>query len=266
MTTAAPLRETILSGDCRPVELDLDGVELRMYASQACGSNFLSTGTATLAPGAALPWHTHPFSEVITVISGTAEACVESRRYRLEQLDCIHIPRGVPHSLRNFPNSGVLVTHCAFASGIVTRDMMPANYDLEAEDIEDEAGNSPESIVRFFQAPVYELSEGAFFRDLFAKRLGSVGICGGYGEFRPGSSLPCHIHKFDESITIVSGEAVCLVQGRRYALSGCDTAHIPEGVPHRFVNQSSSNMAMIWVYAGDEPERTLVDPGYCSAP
>jgi quercetin dioxygenase-like cupin family protein len=121
-----------------------------------------------------------------------------------------------------------------------------------------------EHIVRFAQAETYELSTGAEFCDLFAGRFGSVGICGGYGRFKPEASLPCHIHKFDESITIVEGEATCLVQGKHYRLSGYDTAFVPEGRPHRFLNQSETEMAMVWVYAGSEPERTIVDAAYCS--
>ena len=121
----------------------------------------------------------------------------------------------------------------------------------------------PESIVRFAQAEVYELSPGALFRDLFAGRLGSVGICGGYGRFQPGGSLPCHVHEYDESITIVEGQAVCLVQGNRYMVGGYDTAFVPEGRPHRFLNHSNAPMAMVWVYAGSEPGRTLVESGYC---
>ena len=78
-----------------------------------------------------------------------------------------------------------------------------------------------------------------------------------------GASLPCHIHGFDESITIVTGRAISQVAGREYELSNCDTACIPQGRPHRFINRSDQPMAMIWVYAGDEPDRTLVDPGYC---
>jgi hypothetical protein len=38
---------------------------------------------------------------------------------------------------------------------------------------------------------------------------------------------------------------------------------VPRGRPHRFVNEGDDVMAMIWVYAGSEPERTLVDTGYC---
>jgi putative monooxygenase len=55
-----------------------------------------------------------------------------------------------------------------------------------------------------------------------------------------------------------------MVSGRRYELSGYDTAFIPKGIPHRFMNKSNSEMAMIWVYAGDEPDRRIVDSRYCS--
>jgi mannose-6-phosphate isomerase-like protein (cupin superfamily) len=102
------------------------------------------------------------------------------------------------------------------------------------------------------------------FLDLFKGSLGSVGICGGYGRFRPGSSLPCHFHEYDESITIVEGSAVCLVKGARYQISGYGTAFVPAGRPHRFINETESDMAMIWVYAGNEPERILVEPEYCT--
>jgi mannose-6-phosphate isomerase-like protein (cupin superfamily) len=121
-----------------------------------------------------------------------------------------------------------------------------------------------ETIVRNKPESIYELSQGAFFLDLFARRFGAVGICGGYGRFLEGASLPCHIHDFDESITIVRGTATCLVQGRGYTLSGNDTAYIPKGLPHRFLNLGSEEMAMIWVYAGDEPDRQMVRSEYCS--
>jgi hypothetical protein len=74
----------------------------------------------------------------------------------------------------------------------------------------------PESVVRFADVVADELSPGAEFRDLFAGRFGAVGICGGYGRFLPECSLPCHTHMYDESITIVEGEAACLVAGKEY--------------------------------------------------
>lgn len=125
------------------------------------------------------------------------------------------------------------------------------------------ADSDPETLIRFAEAPVYELAPNALFRDLFNSRLGSRGICGGYGRFQPGASLPCHFHGYDESITIVEGAAVCQAAGQEYTLAGLDTACIPEGRPHRFLNWTEQPMAMLWVYAGDEPERTVVDSCRC---
>jgi len=94
--------------------------------------------------------------------------------------------------------------------------------------------------------------------------MGSQGICGGYGRFDRGTSLPCHVHEYDESISIVEGKAICEVAGRRTTLSNCETAVIPAGLPHRFINDFNEPMAMIWVYAGDMPTRKLVDASLCT--
>ena len=47
------------------------------------------------------------------------------------------------------------------------------------------------------------------------------------------------------------------------AAPNCDTICIPRGRPHRFLNRGDEPMAMIWVYAGDEPDREIVDQGFC---
>ena len=122
----------------------------------------------------------------------------------------------------------------------------------------------PEHIVRFADAPKYELGNGTQFCDLFAGRFGASGICGGYGVFDPGCSLSCHTHEYDESIMIVAGEAICEVMGQRHQLGDYDTAFVPRGLAHRFLNESLAPMAMIWVYAGCEPERIIRDPRYCT--
>src|SRR5579872_2808511 len=199
------------------------GVSLRDFASRACGAEGFSTGTATFDAGAALPYHTHRFSEAVVILSGRALISVEGRRYLLEPFDCIHVPAGVPHEASNGSQHDPLLALSAFASAEPSRDLVDGNFAIEERALTNSSTSDPESIIRFAQAEVYELSDGAEFRDLFASRFGSVGICGGYGRFQPGASLPCHIHQYDESITIVEGEAVCLVQGNRYHLTGCDT-------------------------------------------
>jgi putative monooxygenase len=256
--------ETIISARARKAEAGSPtGADLFVFVSQECGATGFSTGIAKFRPGALLPYHLHRFSEAVTVIEGQCRFVVEGRAYRMGPRDSIHVPAGVAHLAQNDGDRD-MVAHWAFATAEPSREPADEVYPLEERGKGSPRQTDPETIVRYDTEKVYELSTNAFFQDLFARRYGSSGICGGHGRFLPGASLPCHVHDFDESITIVTGRAVCLVQGRRYELSGCDTAFIPKGVPHRFLNQSDAEMEMIWVYAGDEPDRRIVASGYCS--
>ena len=77
--------------------------------------------------------------------------------------------------------------------------------------------------------------------------------------------MPAHFHDFDESISIIEGTATCVVEGRRYALSGGATALLPRGRVHYFINDSAGPMAMLWVYAGPTPERIVVEEACATA-
>ncbi len=237
------------------------GVGIRLLASGGTGAIGLTTALARFRPGAWLPYHTHPFSEVIVALEGWAEAHVEGRAYRLGMYDAIHIPAKVAHSIVNAATDQPAVLHTSFASENPTRTFVLTAYSVS--DRKETSSHCPEHLIRFASASAYELAPRAHFRDLFAGRFGAKGVCGGYGIFEPGASLPCHFHDYDESITIVSGVATSLVAGKEYQVSNCDTLCIPKGRPHRFMNRSDQPMAMIWVYAGDEPDRTVVDAGLC---
>jgi mannose-6-phosphate isomerase-like protein (cupin superfamily) len=88
-------------------------------------------------------------------------------------------------------------------------------------------------------------------------------MSGGYGRFQPGGRLPCHLHDFDESISIIEGTATCVVEGQRYSLRDNATALVPRGRCHYFINESTEPMAMIWVYAGPMPERVVLAEKCC---
>ena len=265
MHRRANANEAIFSGQCEPLKSSPDGIELRVFASSDCGAAGFSTGTATFRGGAELPCHLHNCAEAVTVLKGVAVAVVECRAYRLTPLDCLFIPAGYRHSVANGTLDSAMLAHCSFSSAQPTRTFVDApNLVMEDRGTGQPQPADPEKLSRFSEMPVYELSNGTFFTDLFAKRLGASGICGGYGRFATGASLPCHFHEYDESITILGGEAHCLVQGASFHLNNLDTAFIPTGKPHRFLNQGDTEMAMIWVYAGDEPDRTIVGNDYCS--
>lgn len=255
--------ESFYPGDCSPDAGSPEGIALRTFVSAACGARGFSTGTATFESGGVLPYHLHGCSEAITVLAGEALVVVAGRGYRLNRLDCMHVPAGVPHMVQNARRDRGLVAHWAFASAAPQRMFIDGAVTFEDRGLGSPGPGDPERLRRFAEDG-YEPAEGAWFRDLFARRFGAAGICGGYGRFQKGGSLPCHMHVYDESISILSGNATCMVQGSRYELAGVSTAFVPQGKPHRFLNSGENEMEMLWVYAGDEPDRLLVDSGYCS--
>ena len=238
-------------------------IEWREYVSGLCGARGFSTGSMAIPSFGRVPYFVRNFSHVLTSLSGEICVGVEGRRYRMRPRDSIHIPAGVAHDVSNL-SAGRGLLHWASASSQPSAEPVEADFEALERSFGNPEPGDPEHITRFAQAQPYELAEGTRFYDLFARRFGTKGICGGYGEFVPGSSLPCHIHEYDESITIISGQATCEVKGSRYQLSNYDTAFVPLRRPHRFINESNERMAMIWVYAGDEPDRTVLDVGYCT--
>jgi mannose-6-phosphate isomerase-like protein (cupin superfamily) len=122
-----------------------------------------------------------------------------------------------------------------------------------------------ERVNRHATAKRFEAAPGATFMDFFNGELvPGIEMSGGYGLFRPGGRLPCHIHDFDESICIIEGAATCIVEGRRYAMRDNATALQPRGRCHYFINESDAPMAMLWVYAGPTPERLVLDERNCT--
>ncbi len=256
-------REHISRGNHSDIRKFLPGASGRVMVSAEVGARNLTTVIAQLAPMAQTGYHRHTYSEAVTSLSGGVVVSVEGRRYRLRPYESIHIPAGCIHTAYGTSNIRPGLVHGAAASAEPEKEMVSASFPFIDRGIGSAGEDDPEFVSRLDLIEIYELSEGAFFRDLFASRYGSTGICGGYGEFNPGSSLPCHVHEYDESITIINGTAICEVAGKRYTVSDNDTVLVPRGRPHRFLNESRGKMAMVWVYAGDEPERELLKPAFC---
>ena len=164
------LTETIISarGESYGV-ITPTGVNLRTFVSEDCGAASLSTGIATFVPRSYLPYHLHAFSEAITVLEGAARILIEGRTYILSERDCIHVPAATAHQVENADKLGRMVALWAFASAKPTRTQVEKCFLLEYRGYGNPKEGDPESIIRFDQCPVYELSENAAFLDLFAR-------------------------------------------------------------------------------------------------
>jgi len=261
----SPVRqESIQSVGTAKVSVPAPGVELRMLAGSHNGARNLFTGLITLAPGASYPYYVRPFSEALILLDGDGAVDIEDRQYRLRTLDSINITPRQPRRLANLSAGRPAVFHVSLASAAPDQTWVNARFTPVEQPRTTTGRAGSERICRNDPAARFELAPRALFQDLFSAELGARGICGGYGVFEPGARLPCHRHEFDESITIVQGVATCVVEGRRHDLSGNSTALVPEGRCHYFINLTLEAMTMIWVYAGDRPDRIVVDETFCN--
>jgi mannose-6-phosphate isomerase-like protein (cupin superfamily) len=239
------------------------GIELRLMAGAHNGARGLFTGLLTLAPGASMPYYARSMAEAMVLLEGDAVVDVEDRRYRIEPFDAVAVQPRRPRRVVNRSAERLAVFHVAVASDAPEQSWVNGRFAPAEQPTALTGREGSERVLRRAVAPVTELAPRAMFQDLYNAGLGTHGICGGYGLFEPGARLPCHRHQFDESITIVQGTATCVVEGRRYELAGFATAMVPEGRCHYFINLAFEPMAMVWVYAGDMPDRIVMEERFC---
>ncbi len=269
MATEAPpawasgRRESIQEVASAKVTVIVPGIELTPLVGAHNGAQKLFTGLLTMAPRSSYPVYARPCTEATIVVAGEIAVEVEDRRYRLGTTDAISVPRGLPRRLVNLSAGRPAVIHVSLAAAASTQTWVNGRFTPVEQPVTSAGLAGAERLCRNDPAGRFELAPRAHFQDLFGGDVGGEGICGGYGIFEPGARLPCHRHEFDESITIIQGAATCVVQGRRHELSRNATALVPQGLCHYFINLTLDPMAMIWVYAGDKPDRIVMDESYC---
>ena len=239
------------------------GVTLRPLVDAGSGAEGLFTGLLTVEPGARYPFYVRPVTEALTLLEGDAAVDVQDRRYRLAILDNVTLPPQVPSRVENLSTTEPALLYVALAAGDLIQSWVNARFTPEPQPPDSRGRDQGERICRSDASARYELAPRAQFQDLFSAELGSPGLCGGYALFDPGARLPCHRIEFDKSITIIQGTATCIVEGRRHDLSDSATVLVPRGRCHYVINLTLDPMVMIWVHAGDRPDRIIMDETFC---
>jgi quercetin dioxygenase-like cupin family protein len=104
-----------------------------------------------------------------------------------------------------------------------------------------------ENINRAGERPPVELVPGVQLDCLVGLHNGARNLTTGLVEFAPGAHLPYHTHAVSESITLLAGSALVMVEGRTYHLSPLDNLVIPRSLAHSVRNTSSSEPARFHV-------------------
>ncbi len=107
-----------------------------------------------------------------------------------------------------------------------------------------------------------ERGNGARTIPLVVSGIGATSLLTGITVIDPGGAIPLHFHNCEESVTVLEGAAIAVINGIEHELGPSDTTWLPAGLPHFFRNQSTTGtLRILWVYASIDATRTLVTTG-----
>lgn len=92
--------------------------------TRATGTRQMLNGITIIAPGSAIPLHTHNCEETVIVIAGRATAEIDGATHDLGVFDTSWIPEGLPHRFRNPSPDEELRIFWTYASVDATRTLV----------------------------------------------------------------------------------------------------------------------------------------------
>ena len=117
------------------------------------------------------------------------------------------------------------------------------------------------AVLRPSEIPAADRGGGARTIPLVTPGIGAKQLINGITMIGPGAAIPLHFHNCEESVIVLEGDAIAVIDGVEHRVGPGDTSWIPAGLPHYFRNDSSGMVRIFWTYASIEATRTLVSTG-----
>jgi succinate-semialdehyde dehydrogenase/glutarate-semialdehyde dehydrogenase len=118
------------------------------------------------------------------------------------------------------------------------------------------------AIVRAAEQKSADRGNGNRTIPMVARANGSTSMINGITIIAPRSAIQEHYHNCEESILILEGRAIAVIDGKEHHLQAPDVSWVAAGVPHYFQNGSDSEpLKIFWTYASVDANRTNVATG-----
>ncbi len=112
-------------------------------------------------------------------------------------------------------------------------------------------------VVRAADQPVADRGNGNRTTPLIGPASGATQFVNGITDIAPGQAIKEHYHNCEESILILAGNAIAVIDGVETPLQAPDASWVAAGVRHYFKNASASEpLRIFWTYASPEATRT----------
>ncbi len=114
-------------------------------------------------------------------------------------------------------------------------------------------------IIRGGQGIRVERAPGVTVSSMVNEETGATEISSGITEFAPGTSNTTHYHNAEESVIVIEGEGILMIDSKEHHVEVNDAAFITPGTHHRLINTGEGNFRIAWSYATIHVTRTLVE-------
>ncbi|MDA0265002.1 MAG: cupin domain-containing protein [Chloroflexi bacterium] len=114
-------------------------------------------------------------------------------------------------------------------------------------------------LVRFDSAEHQERRPGVVLSSLVDGDTGATKISSGVAEFAAGASAPTHFHDAEESVIVIEGEGLMVINGEEHIVRPNDAAFIAPGAHHSIANHGDQPFKISWTYASINWSTTPVE-------
>jgi putative monooxygenase len=118
------------------------------------------------------------------------------------------------------------------------------------------------TVVHAASQPVADRGNGNRTIPMVMPASGTSTMINGITVIAPHSAIQDHYHNCEESILILEGEAIAVIDGQEHRLRSPDVSWVAAGVPHHFRNASDTvPLRIFWTYSSTDADRTSVATG-----
>ena len=114
-------------------------------------------------------------------------------------------------------------------------------------------------LIRFDSVEHQQKRPGVLLTSLVDGDTGATKISSGVAEFEVEASAPTHYHDAEESVIVIEGEGLMVINGEEHIVRPNDAAFIPPGAHHSIANHGDRSFKISWTYASINWSTTPVE-------